>query len=149
MTYPDVERGSTSGHDKRRRQNANGCLSGGVACTGELRWRNEPLRGGAKHSNARDCRRIEPLCGGVTVPGGGTTLGKPRKKRKDSKSFKRRVNENILIFKDILCSLLLTFLFSSVSVCIYMWKAFTIISILSQKYYDEEEEKDETDRNEN
>lgn len=79
-TYPDVDLASTSGHERRLLQNANdGRSCGDGWCTGDTRcWRNEPFRGGAKHSNARDCLRIEPwLCGGVIVPGAGTTLGKP------------------------------------------------------------------------
>lgn len=88
LIYPDVDCVSTSGHDKRRLQNANGGRSNGVAwCTGDIRWvRNEPLRGGAKHSNARDCLRIEPWLGGGGViswiPGAGTTFGKPTFKMK-------------------------------------------------------------------
>lgn len=87
LIYPDVDWVSTSGHDKRRLQNANGGRSGAVVwCTGEMRCvRNDPLRGGAKHSNARDCLRIEPwLCGGVTVPGAGTTFGNPTTKTKQN-----------------------------------------------------------------
>lgn len=84
-THPDVELGSTSGHDNLRLQNTNGGRSTVAVAwwTGEFRWRNDPFRGGAKHSNARDCRLIEPWCGcndwcgGVTVPGAGTTFGKP------------------------------------------------------------------------
>lgn len=79
-TYPDVERGSTSGHDRRLLQNANGGRSCGDGWwTGDTRcWRNEPLRGGAKHSKFLDCLRIEPwLDGGVIVPGAGTTFGNP------------------------------------------------------------------------
>lgn len=83
--YPDVELGSTSGHDNRRLQNTSGGRSVGAAWwTGELRCLNEPFRGGAKHSSARDCRRMEPwLCGGVTVPGAGTTFGKPANQREE------------------------------------------------------------------
>lgn len=68
-------------------QNTNGGLSGGAAwCTGDCRCRNEPLRGGARHSSALDCRLIEAWCwSGVVVPGAGTTFGKPKKKKKQGK----------------------------------------------------------------
>lgn len=87
-TYPDEALGSTSGHDRRRLQNTNDGLSGGaVWCTGDCRCRNEPFRGGAKHSRARDCRLIEPWCcsNGAVVPGAGTTFGKPIKNKNKNK----------------------------------------------------------------
>lgn len=69
---------STSGHDKRLLQNANGGRSNGDGWwTGDIRCaRNDPFLGGAKHSNARDCLLIDPWFCGV-VPGAGTTFGKP------------------------------------------------------------------------
>jgi hypothetical protein len=103
-TYPDVARGSISGHDERRRQKANGGFSGGVVLTGELRCRNDALRcGGCRHSKPRDdCRRSEPCgincCGGGIVPGVGKTLGKPE-------SMKVR----IYILKTIFIAFLSTF----------------------------------------
>lgn len=81
-THPEVALKSTSGHDKRRLQNANGGLSGGVRCTGDVRCRNEPGLGGMRLAASAeprdDCRLIELVCA-VEVPGGGTTFGKPKK----------------------------------------------------------------------
>lgn len=72
-------------------QNAKGGFSGGVGFMGEFLWRNDPWRGGTRHSSrCDDCRRNALLAGvGVSVPGGGTTFGKPTIGRKE---------ENLLVW---------------------------------------------------
>jgi len=58
QTYPELERGSTSGQLNRRLQKASGGRGGGSGwCSGELRCLKDPVRGGARHSSALDCRR--------------------------------------------------------------------------------------------
>lgn len=76
------------------------------------------MRGGAKHSSARDCLRIEPwLCGGVIVPGAGNTfgpnwIGKPTltalivdEKQKEKKEENRTDNVIIIAFESVFFSL--------------------------------------------
>lgn len=81
--YPEVLSASTSGHDRRRLQNASGVRSsddgcGVDGCAGDSPRcaRNDPFLGGARQSNARDCRRSPMWFCGV-VPGAGTIFGKP------------------------------------------------------------------------
>lgn len=95
VLYPDVACWSTSGQDCLLRQNMSGCLEmpvdpGVVACC--CCWfvfLKDPSRrggpapggntspGGGGHSRVRRRTDRERLWGGVTVPGGGTTLGNP------------------------------------------------------------------------
>jgi hypothetical protein len=93
VLYPDVACWSISGQDCLRRQNENGCLvmpaEPVVACCCWLDFLKDPSRrggldpggstrpGGGGHSRVRRRADSERLWGGVTVPGGGTTLGKP------------------------------------------------------------------------
>jgi len=58
QTYPELERGSTSGQLNRRLQKASGGRGGGSGwCSGEFRCLKDPVRGGARHSSALDWRR--------------------------------------------------------------------------------------------
>lgn len=100
-THPDLDRGSTSGHDSLRLQNANGAGAGW--CTGEFLFLNEPVLGGTRHSKFFDCL-LDPGCGDpgiccdcvscrcrptiplvglvpTTVPGAGRTLGNPEENK--------------------------------------------------------------------
>ena len=96
IRYPDVACWSTSGQDCLLRQNMSGCLEipaepGVVACCwcGWDAFLKDPSRrggpvpggntspGGGGHSSVRLRTERDRPCGGVTVPGGGTTLGKP------------------------------------------------------------------------
>lgn len=110
LTYPDVELGSTSGQERRRLQKTSGGLSTGTVAwwTGDWRWRKLPFRGGARHSRARDCRRIEDWCwSGVVVPGAGTTLGNPVVSEKRGRCIWRSIDSVLMrldwIYREIQC----------------------------------------------
>lgn len=113
LTYPEFERGSTSGHDKRLLQKAKGVRGVGSGwCIGVLRWRNDPVRGGAKHSRARDWRLEltgvfvadeDPPVDVVFVlipavaPGAGTTFGYPMKCKKHKLNKMYIFMENLVL----------------------------------------------------
>lgn len=83
-THPDVDLGSTSGHDSLLLQNCNAGLSTGVGRGERLCLKDPLLTGGANASKEflADCRLDDgkPVVGSAIVPGVGTTFGKPAKK---------------------------------------------------------------------